>query len=265
MKIKALPMDADNGSKLLTPFQELVRDMKNPCYSYAFAIGIPNYIKKKMKIDIISVGTHEDFEQYEAWLKENHPYMYWFDEIFMDKVQDVFCYIPKLYREIRWSLKNRFITKPHYLRTGFKPGDYHEIDERMLHGLFNTLQIYIEKELAHYANIFYNEEIKKERKDWTNVQHALAYLQWEIDDTSSEQSSAAKEKLELYRWWTEVYPTRIDPYDLVVNEEGHHPFTPSNMSYEEKYGAYNAESLRQIQEDEDMMIRLIKIRGSLWT
>lgn len=263
--IKSIPEVGDKPINKQTDLSRLLSDLKSPCHSYGFAISIPNYIKKKMGIETIGVGTSEEFEDYDKWLKSNHPYVYWIEEVFMDKFQDAFCFLPKLYREVKYNIKNRFFTKPHYLNTGLKKGSYYEIDERIIHGLFNTLKIYIEEELSNYAQIFYSEEMRKERKKWSNAQHAIDYIEWEIKETSKEQSDAAKEKLELYKWWTEVYPNRVDPYDLVIWEEDEKPFQKTVVSYAEKYGEFEKETKRQNSEDEEMMIRLIKLRYALWT
>jgi hypothetical protein len=93
------------------------------------------------------------------------------------------------------------------------------------------------------------------------------------------QALAAQEILALYRWWREVYPSRPDPHDASgwsaycemrrtkgcdlldfedkTPEEAEMSRTALDKSHEiEK--AYD-------DEDEAMMIRLIKVRHSLWT
>jgi hypothetical protein len=251
-----------------TPFKTLLGELKSPCFHYAFSIGIPNYFKKKLNINRITFGTSEDFDHYDDWLKSTHPKMYWFENVLMDKVQDAFCWLPSLYNGLRSKIQNRFIDRVSVLQTGLDPWTYNEIETRMIHGLFNTFKIYIEVELAHYSQVFYSEETEKERKDWTPIQHAMSHLEWEIDYTEGNQSVSAKEKMELYKWWTEIRPNRIDPWVLVVEEEcDNSPVIPSlsKLSYEEKYGDYNRELVRQEEEDTEMLVRLIKLRSSLWT
>ncbi len=93
------------------------------------------------------------------------------------------------------------------------------------------------------------------------------------------QAEKALEILALYKWWKEVYPNRPDPHDAsgwlaycdLRREQGYHLLDMDDKTPEmaemcrialgksqEIENAYEA-------EDEAMMIRLIKIRNSLWT
>jgi hypothetical protein len=94
------------------------------------------------------------------------------------------------------------------------------------------------------------------------------------------QAKAAKEIIELYTWWTVTYRNRPDPYeasgwnaycDASREENGSgwlHVESHSPALRKQSDKAHQA--LRKIEadyekEDEDMMIRLIKIRQGLWT
>ena len=96
------------------------------------------------------------------------------------------------------------------------------------------------------------------------------------------QAIRAKEIKELYTWWTVTYPNRPDPYEASgwsaycerMREEagdGHRWIGMQSKNPEtETMGTTALELLRKIEqdyeeEDEAMMIRLIKIRDSLWT
>lgn len=93
------------------------------------------------------------------------------------------------------------------------------------------------------------------------------------DPTS--QAEASLEILELYKWWTEEYPNRKDPYDLSgwsdYCDSRTGIFDPSTDTPEDRIRSKDILDVsREIedkynQEDEDMMIRLIRIRESLWT
>jgi hypothetical protein len=134
-------------------------------------------------------------------------------------------------------------------------------------------------------------------RTWRSAQAGLDYLAWEcslvqdenwgltIDDAEyckpTYQAVRALELLKLYEWWTEVYPNRLDPYDAsgwtAICEKTREsnngklsffstPTDPALRKAEDK--AHKL--LRKIEadyekEDEHMMIRLIKIRNSLWT
>jgi hypothetical protein len=117
-----------------------------------------------------------------------------------------------------------------------------------------------------------------------NPEAGLRYLDWETnlhDEFDTGQAASAREKKELYLWWKTIFPNRKDP----MEESGWSEFCERRRK---KYGngiAYilndltdeeHEESSRilekcrlleelQYAEDEDMLIRLIKIRNTLWT
>ena len=110
---------------------------------------------------------------------------------------------------------------------------------------------------------------------------------WGVDETSPDfgkptsQAIRAKEIKELYIWWTTVYPARPDPMDAsgwseycdrLREEKGSDRWIgmSSKSPETEKMGKKALKLSQKIEEaydkeDEAMMIRLIKIRDSLWT
>jgi hypothetical protein len=93
------------------------------------------------------------------------------------------------------------------------------------------------------------------------------------------QALAAREIFELYTWWKEIYPLRPDPYDAsgwsaycdMRREKGYHLLDMEDRTEEEAemrdkaLAKSNEIEKAYNDEDEAMMIRLIKIRESLWT
>lgn len=95
------------------------------------------------------------------------------------------------------------------------------------------------------------------------------------------QAEKAQEILALYKWWTEVYPNRPDAHDAsgwsayCEKKRQSNPngslFSNKGETKELRKEADRALKLSQKieeqyeKEDEQMMIRLIKIRNSLWT
>lgn len=93
------------------------------------------------------------------------------------------------------------------------------------------------------------------------------------------QAINAQEILDLYKWWTEVYLNRPDPHDASgwsefcdrTRDEDRHFLDFESETAEEKAESRRildlCHSIEQTyeKEDEEMMIRLIKIRNSLWT
>ena len=122
----------------------------------------------------------------------------------------------------------------------------------------------------------------------------MEYLRWAEKLTNEEfleegekhlavptyQAKAAKEIIELYTWWTTTYRNRPDPYDASGWTEYCEASRAANggkLSWSgdkdpelKKMSNVAMKKLRKMEadyekEEEQMMIRLIKIRGSLWT
>ena len=94
------------------------------------------------------------------------------------------------------------------------------------------------------------------------------------------QALRAKELKELYVWWTETYRNRPDPYDASGWTEyceasrlangGKLNFSGDKSPELKKMSNKSHKLLQKIEaayekEDEQMMIRLIKVRDALWT
>jgi hypothetical protein len=174
---------------------------------------------------------------------------------------------------------------------------------------------YVEVELAWWHLAWADEEERAKYKmpwwavgwwrvrTWRCPEAGLANLEWQRnlrwkeDDgfaegdknigTLTHQAKAAQEILDLYKWWTEVYPARQDPMDasgwseycerkrVLAEEHGMSTFSGMFSDRHEtkelkKFGARALKLSTKIEnkykkEDEEMMIRLIKIRESLWT
>ena len=108
---------------------------------------------------------------------------------------------------------------------------------------------------------------------------------WGVDPTSEDfgkpthQAIAANEVKALYEWWTITRPARPDPYDasgwsaycnLIRLNHPDDFFGAGKNAEEQEMSTVAHEKLQTLeaayqQEDEDMLIRLIKIRRSLWT
>jgi hypothetical protein len=132
-------------------------------------------------------------------------------------------------------------------------------------------------------------------KVWRCPEAGLAYLDWaselKMDDhmgvgkgengygEPTYQALAAREIKELYLWWKEVYPKRPDPMDASgwsayceMRRQGGYDFfdledkTPeeADMSRIALDKSHEIEAAYD-KEDEEMMIRLIRVRQSLWT
>jgi hypothetical protein len=130
---------------------------------------------------------------------------------------------------------------------------------------------------------------------WRSPEAGLAYLDWASGRVMNEdwgvepdhpdygkpthQALAAQEIKALYTWWKEVYPNRPDVYDASGwtaycagrRAAGRGFLDMENKTESEKEQCSTALKLTQEiekaydDEETEMMIRLIKIRDSLWT
>jgi hypothetical protein len=133
-------------------------------------------------------------------------------------------------------------------------------------------------------------------RTWRCPEAGLEYLRWAMTLTNEEfleegekhkaeptyQAKAAKEIIELYTWWTTTYRDRPDPYDASGWTEYCEASRAANGG--SLWGSLSADKTPELKkmgskalklsqkiekayakEDEEMMIRLIKIRESLWT
>lgn len=114
-------------------------------------------------------------------------------------------------------------------------------------------------------------------------------LRWKEDEVAPDsdnlgkltpQAVKAQEILDLYKWWTEVYRNRPDPHDASgwsayceasrLANGGRLSWNGDKTPELKKMSDKAHKLLRKIEaayekEDEDMMIRLIKVRHGLWT
>lgn len=131
-------------------------------------------------------------------------------------------------------------------------------------------------------------------RTWRCPQAGLDHLDWAMTLTNSDwcdkddpnynkptlQAIRAKEIKDLYIWWTETYRNRPDPYDASgwtaycelsrLANGGKLNFSGDKTPKLRKASNLAHKELQKIEkayqkEDEAMMIRLIKVRDSLWT
>ncbi|MEY4333595.1 MAG: hypothetical protein RLZZ196_2338 [Bacteroidota bacterium] len=253
--------------------------------------------------------TSKGWADWNLKAKQAHPIRYWLAEEALDKLQQFIFLIPDKLYDIKYYFNNRFISRTHSLTahpSHIRPGSWRDLGDRILPCLFNELVNFVEVELA-WKNIAWDHDARKKYnppfhawgwwrfRTWRCTQAGLDHLAWEMslvndgswgteeDDPDygkpTFQAQKAKEILELYRWWTEVYPNRPDPHDASGwtaicdrrRESGKHFLDfESNNAEEEQETRAALDLCHKIEEDyhaedEQMLIRLIKIRRSLWT
>ncbi len=251
--------------------------------------------------------TSKGWKQWRAEAKSRHPFRYWLADDALDYLQTLVYYIPDKLYAAKYYINNRWITKTHALTAhprNIKPGNWCDVGDRFLPCMFNELVDFVEVELAWWHLVWEDKEKRKKynapwwRFGWWNLrawrcpQAGLDNLEWQMsltrdwlsdDDPDrwklSEQAERAKEILELYKWWTEVYPNRPDAMDASGWSdycEQRRAAGEDLLDFEDRTPEQEAQSQKALdlshkieeqynQEDENMMIRLIRIRQSLWT
>jgi hypothetical protein len=238
-----------------------------------------------------SAKTSKGWNDWHKDTKANNPIRYWIAETLLDNIQDVVYFPYDVYRNVKAYYSNRFISKSNALTADpahIKPGQWRDFGHRILPCLFDELVKFVETDLAMmYPN---SKGDHKTRDPISGLKH----LEWAMSLTNgsdygveendpkfgqpTHQALVAKEILELYTWWTTVYPYRPEPSDVsgwseyCKNKRGDDElFISTDETPEER------ENTRKIldhlyliekkyhDEETEMLIRLIKIRDDLWT
>ena len=257
--------------------------------------------------------TSEDWDTWNEEARKKYPIRYWIAEEALDAIQNFIWWpVDKIY-DAKYYINNRWISRTHSLTAhpnNIRPGTWCDVGNRFLPCLFDELVDFVEVELAWWHLAWEGKEERKKYnmpwwaagwwriRTWRCKQAGLDNLAWQASIVAKEdyglepgdkgygeptlQAIRAKEILELYHWWTEVYPNRPDPHDASgwteycdlkrkeFGDTGWGFMKESKNSQTRKLGrkalklSYKIEQ-QYDKEDTEMMIRLIKIRSSLWT
>lgn len=223
------------------------------------------------------------------------PVRYFFADTLPDWIEEYVFYPVHKIDDLMWFIRYRYSPKYSYFKidTGLKPG-YHDTDARMLHGMFSLVVDHVECERAWQQRLWNRPPHGTEkpvgffeRFNLRDPEAGLRYLAWECTldsddfdeiDQSPSQAANAREILELYHWF-KARPDRPDPMDASgwsahcdqMRDEEKGVFNRRNETPEQQaevkviLDEFHRIEIEQAQEDEQMLIRLVKIRQSLWT
>ena len=177
-------------------------------------------------------------------------------------------YEAQLWFNYRFNPKHQY----HLINTGLEPG-YYDVDTLMLNGCFALLKRYVEQEMGGV------EKMDAFTKDPEGREEPVSNGTPTADQASS-QSEASK----LYRWWTVERPADLARDEELVHrlygKDGlirmHTEPTPDgkfhNVGFEERTAEakvvraeHRALEAKIHKDAQDMLHRLIDIRGGLWT
>ncbi len=248
----------------------------------------------------VALGWGE-WDTWEDNLKHTRPIAYFMTETLPDWAE----WIPKhtigYVDKLRIWISN-YTNFTHGLRSTLPRGKWHEFEERVLYSLFDSFVEFIEIEEAWNHIIWMDEKDRgiypttkwygifgRKGKKWRCAKAGVDHLKWEMtlaeDGIPTQQATSALEKLTLYTWWKDVRPNRKDDWDesglnafwaeMDAKYEGNGTWlglgSKSQLTAEEqqRYRDLTAlqESLetRYAEEDDEMLLRLINMRKSLWT
>lgn len=215
------------------------------------------------------------WELYDERIKSSFPIRWFISET-----------LPNFYRRKivnRWHktrnwVRYRTTDRYHVVKLEIKPG-YTDPCNRLLEANFQILKDFVEIELAsmqlacdspsksdtrlgvldHFKDIFN----KARRKNIRNPEAGLRYLNWEIEESGGRQAVNAAEKKALYLWWTIDRPNRFKLYEdphLGWSRQGDVLVKGDNADYQMIHSLEDF----YIKQDQEMLLRLVKIYSSLW-
>ena len=148
----------------------------------------------------------------------------------------------KRLNELWEYIVNRITTRHHIIQTGLPKGALFDVDDRMLHGMMNLLMQYID------------EEKPFERLDWD----------------SDKETRMLKEEIIAIRDWWQIYDLRQEEINKALsnwykNKKPNGEAIPDTPFIRRLSNKHNDLEEKLSSEEEEMLIRLIKIRKMLWT
>ena len=249
-------------------------------------------IKRWMAFNPPGALSSKGWRLFEEEFKEKAPIRHYFNHTFPFK----FMYpIKWKYEEITDWIRYRTSRRYHILDTGLKPG-YYEVETKMLHVNFNMLKDFVEVEQA-MRSYWWTDEYKHDASwcekhmpfyrvfyPFRRPDLGIKHLEWAatLDDPSlpvhercDSQAVSAREILKLYKWWIEERPARkeieLSEYDnqglgiLASLDDDFDKDADDYAKFQKEMDEARAQEEGWEAKDEEMLIRLVKIRRSLWS
>jgi hypothetical protein len=159
-------------------------------------------------------------------------------------------------RNAWWMLMHRFHPRHRYniVRTGLPPG-YYDPDTRMMHAMMTCLSEYLR---AHGGADTMDEWSADLRAEAENKPVA-----WE---SLIRQAAYQEEAVAIWRWWNDTRPKERKAHEdecmrLFGDDTRLERKTPQ---WNADTAAHHKEEERLDEKDQEMLMRLVKIRPSLW-
>lgn len=232
------------------------------------------WIEKLFGVSRLWSGTAKEWDEWTVQYKKNHPCLNFIYNT-IDKIQDIIQWPFVKLDNVLYYLRYKYIKKTHYVPTYLPPGMWYDPNDRLIHSMFSLLVDFVEIDKAHMQKLCDKNSYRVTCPWYSNFRSrelGLKYLEWECTLTgeNGRYASNAKEQLELYNWWTNVRLNRPDPYEST----GYNAYCDTKdwdvWNNSDEPLQYMLRKIREIQneyaaEDTVMMMRLVRIRESLWT
>jgi len=245
---------------------------------------------KWMNFDPPSSLDMDGWNEFESKFRKKAPIRYFIKYYIVLKIGDFFTWL----LNVAWGVRYRTVNKYHLVNTKLNPG-YHEIDTRMLHANFELLVDYVEIECANMAHVADRHKLVAERgwkhsylppilksKEVRSREKGMEHLRWEATLASAElgefernpsQAARAIQVIILYTWWKDVHPNREElpspDKESVGLEFLSQKWKKKNPEMSARIDQWARDSHKQEldwdNEEEEMLIALMKIRKGLWT
>ena len=232
-------------------------------------------IKSRFDLNKPKAATLEEWDEWENRSRTERPFAYFITETVPDYARRTKDAMLWPFRSTRSWIRYNITDRHHVINTGLPP-QYHELDDRMLHGMFSLLVDFVEIDQAWMEYCFGDkEETLKvpwymrrpfKIKSFRRPELGMRYLRWQMSlasptlsphDASPHQAHVATEVYVLYHWWKRVRPMRPDPF-LLAEQRSARSENPMATSFKDVERMYD-------EEDDKMLMRLVEIRTSLWT
>lgn len=246
-------------------------------------------LKDKLFPDMPEAATAEDWDAWDEKSKKEHPIKWFVSDTIPDTfgsyvswpLERKYSALKQRVSEKRWKIVPRRLDK----------WQWHETDELVLHSAFELLEEFIIEEKSHMLH-WSHDDLPPAKDEKTKIKYAMEYLDWEISLCSKtdlmhspnckedSQSNIAKEAKELFIWWYNERPKRIDPYEneyyaqyTEMRKSRNAPdFTLSHKDdtkeeskiYQKAMDLATELEEQYNKEDDENLIRLMKIRRGLW-
>ena len=220
-----------------------------------------------------AAGTAEEWCDYHNRQKTMCPKLYKIYKFFDDLDTSLSVWKMRYIDDPRYWFRNAIITRLWMITPKeLKIDQWYDTDWRMLCANMELLRFYIEEDNHNYGNApddFEPWEVKefKKKEAGEPSQFDGGY------GLSMRQYQDKKDAWDIYLWWKE-YPNRLKEIDQVFDdmpkrdkdEEIMFGLTKAEMEKKAPwYDKYNNLQNKLKEEEEENLIKLMKIRNSLWT